>query len=485
MAKIYRLPSNKQWYDQDLVGMFAHKDAIRRAALSGDRADEGDEIVYKFPVTLVCEPDNPYEITGHAISARNGGEVLGYIPREDCGDYFPEIARLIASDYIPQVEAKLWCSRDILDPHCGFGMWIDINPPGRILPKNSPPEAPWVLIPHGTAMRVAKESKYLEVLKRYLPSDGVDSLLVTLHKVLVGPESQVGIEVRVDDQAVGRFYGTNAKHLIPIVDRIVEAGFIPVTNATIGGSKYSVELSIYAKRAHQLENPEFELDIAPYNKLVPFEEDPHRYDIPDAYQGPDVDGDDDYYSDHYPDNIDIDDFCIVDTDDDNTAAYDSKQEKYASEPSAVSVADVTHAWRSETPTSEKVILDIKTAEASSPVSPVQPLLTVPATASMEEVLGRIVDRPYAILSDEPIVTRARIRSWLMWLLWLFTGLVGGHRYYLGNIGIGLMQTTAFILGGLGVDESAGVAFLWWLVDAFLINRRRKAIVEKNRPRWKF
>lgn len=47
-----------------------------------------------------------------------------------------------------------------------------------------------------------------------------------------------------------------------------------------------------------------------------------------------------------------------------------------------------------------------------------------------------------------------------WLLWLFTGGIGGHRYYLGDIGMGVAMTLT--LGGFGV---------WALVDAFFINRR--------------
>lgn len=44
-----------------------------------------------------------------------------------------------------------------------------------------------------------------------------------------------------------------------------------------------------------------------------------------------------------------------------------------------------------------------------------------------------------------------------YLLWLFLGLLGGHRYYLGRKGSGFLMTIT--LGGLGI---------WWLVDAFLI-----------------
>lgn len=52
-----------------------------------------------------------------------------------------------------------------------------------------------------------------------------------------------------------------------------------------------------------------------------------------------------------------------------------------------------------------------------------------------------------------------------WLLWLFTGGIGGHRYYMGDVGYAVAMTLT--LGGLG---------LWTLIDAFLING---AIDEKN------
>lgn len=45
-----------------------------------------------------------------------------------------------------------------------------------------------------------------------------------------------------------------------------------------------------------------------------------------------------------------------------------------------------------------------------------------------------------------------------WLLWLFTGGIGGHRYYMGDIGYAIAMTLT--LGGFG---------LWTLIDAFLIN----------------
>lgn len=57
-------------------------------------------------------------------------------------------------------------------------------------------------------------------------------------------------------------------------------------------------------------------------------------------------------------------------------------------------------------------------------------------------------------------------SGIMFLLWWFTGGIGGHRYYLGDIGYAIGMTLT--LGGLGV---------WTLIDVFFISKR---LNEKNK-----
>ncbi|EZH67706.1 membrane protein [Bacillaceae bacterium JMAK1] len=49
---------------------------------------------------------------------------------------------------------------------------------------------------------------------------------------------------------------------------------------------------------------------------------------------------------------------------------------------------------------------------------------------------------------------------IMYVLWWFTGVLGGHRYYLGDIGYAIGMTLT--LGGFG---------LWALIDVFLIGSR--------------
>lgn len=49
---------------------------------------------------------------------------------------------------------------------------------------------------------------------------------------------------------------------------------------------------------------------------------------------------------------------------------------------------------------------------------------------------------------------------IMYVLWWFTGVVGGHRFYLGDVGYALGML--FTFGGLG---------FWALIDVFFIGKR--------------
>lgn len=68
--------------------------------------------------------------------------------------------------------------------------------------------------------------------------------------------------------------------------------------------------------------------------------------------------------------------------------------------------------------------------------------------------------PAAIASAQMQYENRKKNSVATWLLWLFTGGLGGHRYYLGDIGYAIGMTLT--LGGLGI---------WSLIDAFFIPGR--------------
>lgn len=60
---------------------------------------------------------------------------------------------------------------------------------------------------------------------------------------------------------------------------------------------------------------------------------------------------------------------------------------------------------------------------------------------------------------------------IAYALWLFFGVLGGHRFYTKDIGIGIAML--FTLGGLG---------LWTLIDVFFIGARIRKLNEETRLR---
>lgn len=94
--------------------------------------------------------------------------------------------------------------------------------------------------------------------------------------------------------------------------------------------------------------------------------------------------------------------------------------------------------------------------------------------------------------------RARKSGIVLWLLWLFTGSYGGHRYYLGNWGRAIAHSIVFVLflilgisfnnhlietatidvaliaGPMALVLFMAVPNLWAIADAFFIGRRLAA-----------
>lgn len=73
-------------------------------------------------------------------------------------------------------------------------------------------------------------------------------------------------------------------------------------------------------------------------------------------------------------------------------------------------------------------------------------------------------RLYAMNAEYDSAKKSQI---VAWVLWIFLGTIGGHRYYLGDIGYAIAMT---LLGWATFG-------IWWLLDAFFINRR---IRQRNR-----
>lgn len=70
-----------------------------------------------------------------------------------------------------------------------------------------------------------------------------------------------------------------------------------------------------------------------------------------------------------------------------------------------------------------------------------------------------------LLSSE--MTKKQKSTGTTWLLWFFTGYLGGHRFYLGKTGTAVAMLLT--LGGFGI---------WTFIDLFLLNGMIKDTNEK-------
>lgn len=85
---------------------------------------------------------------------------------------------------------------------------------------------------------------------------------------------------------------------------------------------------------------------------------------------------------------------------------------------------------------------------------------------MDNVLVKSGLNQQQLILVQSEVEKNKKSSAVLYLLWFFTGGIGGHRYYLGDVGIGIAMTLT--LGGLG---------LWALIDVFFIGGRLRTKTE--------
>ncbi|MBP1971377.1 hypothetical protein J2Z83_003516 [Virgibacillus natechei] len=86
------------------------------------------------------------------------------------------------------------------------------------------------------------------------------------------------------------------------------------------------------------------------------------------------------------------------------------------------------------------------------------------------VLKRDLNAEQLSMVDAEVERRGKNKA-IMYVLWFFTGGIGGHRYYLGDIGYAIGMTLT--LGGFG---------LWTLIDLFIIGKRletKTALLERE------
>lgn len=70
-------------------------------------------------------------------------------------------------------------------------------------------------------------------------------------------------------------------------------------------------------------------------------------------------------------------------------------------------------------------------------------------------------------------SNAQKKPVIMWLIWLFLGSLGVHRYYLGDTKQGVLMTISGLIGWVP-------GLIWALIDAFVIGKRMRTV---NHAAW--
>lgn len=242
------------------------------------------EIEVTLPAVIVPEPDNPHD--RNAISVRVGGQVVGYIAKEETRSYLNDVQRVTASGHRPMTFARIWMvRRRHSDGGSRFYSRISIALPyrGLELPKNASPTGAHSLLPWGAGLQVTGEDQHFEVLRPYISSAESDLVIVTLHrteKQLKSGQGRELIEVRLDGERIGELTPTTSRHFLPTVDHTAARGGAVATYARIKGSQLTAEVVIQGAKATELQDEWLNGPFIVLPALIP----PGvAYDVPPAY----------------------------------------------------------------------------------------------------------------------------------------------------------------------------------------------------------
>ena len=454
---VYPLGLAGKNYSVEVKGAHYHRRTLE-GMFQIERGQDNKE--FHVDVTLVPEPDNPFSTSGNAISVRWWDNVVGYIASDECAKY-SQLRRVAASGYDAGATMRVWTNvgwkgeRD-------FWLSLSLPEPDLLLPLNDPPSDGFVLLPEGPKTQVTKESEHTDYLADFVPMSGLGQILVSLHLFEAGKTKKWdGVEIRLDGERVGELSKVSSEKFAPIVRHFDSQGLTVMSRATISGSSIAAEIVLVAVRAHEIAEDLLETDeTKPLPRLVPYQPVPQDYETVPRYQP--EDDETPYPTSHrraseeaiplQPEAETVDEAALSNSSHDDSSDIDDEIE--SGDTGQDFDSDTDGLWQ--------------TSQAGSSTSETF------ASSAQNLNAASYGHGPYSPDLSAPNPPRPEVSETVAWVLWALLGLLGGHRYYLGNIGMGLIQT--FTVGGFGI---------WWIADAFFINRRIRDINRRHSPRIKF
>ncbi|WP_276651260.1 TM2 domain-containing protein [Corynebacterium vitaeruminis] len=415
----YDIRPRTMWFGQDVVGCRNYPHVIQQVLANVSPDSDGNRY---FSVELVLEPDNPMLGRNQAVSVRFNDQVLGYLPESTAAAYWPELARIAATALRPVTTARLVPGTNTYGESPDANVSLALGRPGTVVPVNAPPFESWALLPWGEGIPLLKIPGEEHGMSAYLPQTGEALVLFTLHQAF-SPEGEPVIQVRLNGGPVGTVPQTSSAGLLSAVEQMQNMGLSLVVRGLVGGTRQSPQAVIYGATADQLD-----VDFLSFPKINPLSrlvEQGETYFVPDAWQG-------------------------------NTARPAPQQQP----PAAASNQANPYGQVANSPQNQPW----PNAQNSVQQGFVGQQFVQPQPAP--QIVNNIYNNSaYAAPAPIPYGEKNIV---VAYVLWLFLGFFGAHRFYLGeNVG-GVLQLLT--VGGAG---------LWWMLDVALIpglvdsaNRRR-------------
>ncbi|WP_075691463.1 hypothetical protein [Corynebacterium sphenisci] len=242
----------------DVVSTRRERAAMSFGMVQGERDDRG-----RLRGRVALRPV-PGAAGDPAVEVLWEGRRIGTLPGDRARAHWAELTRIVDSGFTPVARAVL-DTGDVLAV-----ARISLADPGTVVPRNTPPERPWALLPKGPKIQVTGEGEQFGRLRRYISPDGPALLLVSLHPVARGSRTPwTGVEVRLDGHRIGELGKTSAGRMLAAVRYYEGRGLIPVSRAVLTGSALAAEVHLECARAHELSAEDLEPDVYPIPRLRP------------------------------------------------------------------------------------------------------------------------------------------------------------------------------------------------------------------------
>ncbi len=256
-GKHFDLWGSNGWCGHDIVGE-SHRTAALEGLLSARRAGGQPTGELEATATLVREPGNPHD--ANAVRVVIDGGHVGYLRREDATAYAPHLDILQQRGQQARVPAVIGWSQDWDNPRRRIiGVRIDLGSPDRIVPANTAPTVPHVLLPHGRAIQAKEEDQNMDGLRAVMgrpefiggSSPVYATLAETAKQTASGPGRPL-VEVRIDGQRAGVLTPQMSETLLSIVRYAADRGVELACRATVTGNSLAAEVVLYTARANEL-----------------------------------------------------------------------------------------------------------------------------------------------------------------------------------------------------------------------------------------